>query len=277
MDHLNAPLTRLGDLLLAPFQGRPATGLVLWSVVTGLLMTYVFGKTSNQRGLRKAADNIRAQLFAVKLFKEDLFVTFQCQIALLKSTAMRLLHSVPPMLVMFVPLLLVLTQLAMRYEFRPLIAGDQAVVAMHINPDHWKQLRDITLDNGERFVVETDALRDERSSTIFWRVRAVGSESELMQWQLDDDTTISKDLPLAPNHDLLRVSNPTRPGVSVWDQLLYPAEPSLPTASGIESIDIQLAPRSTPILGWNIPWWATFFLLSMVVAFIAGKITGVQY
>lgn len=277
MDPLNALLTRMGDLLLAPFQGRPATGLVCWSVVTGVLMTYVFGKTSNQRGLRKAADNIRAQLFAVKLFKEDLFVTFQCQIALLKSTAMRILHSIPPMLVMFVPLLLVLTQLAMRYEFRPLVAGDRAVVAMHVNPSHWKQRRDIQLADGERFVVETDALRDERSSTVLWRVRAVGNESEPLRWQIDNDTTISKDLPLAANHDLLRVSNPTRPGASWWDRVLYPAEPSLPIELGIESIEIQLAPRSTPVFGWDLPWWATFFLISMVVAFITGKIIGVQY
>ena len=109
-------------------------------------MTYVFGKTSNQRALRRAADNIRAQLFAVKLFKEDLFVTFQCQMTLLRSTGTRLLHSVPPMLVMIVPLLFVLTQLAMRYEFRPLVEGEQAVVAMHIKPDAWKANRDITLE-----------------------------------------------------------------------------------------------------------------------------------
>ncbi len=76
---------------------------------------------------------------------------------------------------------------------------------------------------------------------------------------------------------VLQVSNPKRPGVSVWDQVLYPAEPSLSADSPIESIDIQLTPRDTPILGWRVPWWATFFLVSMLVAFIAGKFMGVQY
>src|SRR5579872_7381133 len=134
-------------------------------------MTYVFGKTSNQQALRKAADGIRAQLFAVKLFKEDLFVTFQCQIALLKFTGMRLLHSLAPMIVMIVPLFLVMTQLAMRYEHRPLLTGERAVVAMHVKPDRWKEVRNITLSRGDRFVVETEGLRDERNSAIFWRVR----------------------------------------------------------------------------------------------------------
>ena len=276
MDNLNRFLTTAGELLLSPFRNYPATGLVFWSVITGVVMTYVFGKTSNQRALRRAADDIRAQLFAVKLFKEDLVVTFQCQMKLLKSTGIRLMHSVPPMLVMIVPLLLVLTQLAMRYECRPLVQDEQAVVTLHIKPDAWKASRDITLNAGDGFVVETESLRDEKNSTIYWRVRADGSESKLLQWHLGDET-ISKVLPISVTPIVLEVSSPRRPGVSIWDQVLYPAESSLSADSPIESIDLQLSPRDTPILGWNVPWWATFFLVSMLVAFIAGKFSGVQY
>ena len=276
MNKLNAFLTQAGEFLLAPFRNHPATGLVFWSVVTGIVMTYVFGKTSNQRALRRAADNIRAQLFAVKLFKEDLVVTFQCQMKLLRSTGMRLMHSLPPMLVMIVPLLLILTQLAMRYEFRPLVEDEQAVVALHIKPDTWKESRNITLDSADGFVVETESLRDEKNFTIYWRLRAGSHESKLLQWNIGDQT-ISKLLPMSTTPNALQVSNPKRPGVSRWDQVLYPAESSLPADSPVESIDIQLTRRDTPILGWRVPWWATFFLVSMLVAFVAGKFMGVQY
>jgi hypothetical protein len=276
MDKLNALLTPASGFLLAPFRNYPATGLVFWSVITGIMMTYVFGKTSNQRALRRAADNIRAQLLAVKLFKDDLLVTFQCQVTLLRSTGMRLLHSVPPMLVMIVPLLFVLTQLAMRYEFCPLVKDDQAVVATHIRPDAWKASRDISLDSDDGFVVETESLRDERNSVVYWRVRADGSESKLLRFKIGDQVII-KEFPMSVTPNVLQVSNPKRPGVSVWNQLLYPAESSLSADSPIESIDIQLTPRDTPILGWKVPWWATFFMVSMLVAFITGKFVGVQY
>ena len=276
MDTLNAFLTSAGTILLAPFRNYPATGLVFWSVVTGVIMTFVFGKTSNQRALRRAADNIRAQLFAVKLFKEDLVVTFRCQMTLLRSTGTRLLHSVPPMLVMIVPLLFMLTQLAMRYDCRPLIAGEQTVVAMHIKPDAWKESRKLTLDSGDGFVVETEALRDEKNFTIYWRVRADGNESKLLLWKVGDQT-ISKQLPMSVRPNFLQVSNPIRPGDSIWDQVLYPAESRLATDSPVESIEVQLNPRETPIFGWAIPWWATFFGVSMLVAFVAGKFMGVQY
>lgn len=276
MDTLNKLLTVVGDVLLAPFRNHPSLGLVFWSVVTGVVMTLVFGKTSNQRGLRRAADNIRAQLFAVKLFKEDLFVTFQCQLALLKFTGLRLWHSVPPMLVMLAPLLLVLTQLAMRYEYRPLAKGERAVVAMHVKPDHWKQLRTITLEDGAGFVVETEALRDEKTSTIWWRVRAEGDEPDRLEWRLND-LSISKEFPMAATPDRLRIANTIRPGRSFWDQVFYPAEPSLPDESPVGSIDIRLRPRETPILGLDIPWWATFFVVSMIAALVSGKLLGVQY
>ncbi len=276
MNNLNALLTSLSRLLLSPFRNHPAIGLVLWSTVVGIIMTYVFGKTSNQRALRRAADNIRAQLFAVKLFKEDLVVTFQCQMALLKSTGMRLLHSVPPMLVMMAPLLIVLTQFGMRYEYRPLVKGEQAVIAMHIKPDQWKLAHDIKLDSSDGFVVETDALRDPKNSAIFWRVRAESDATKRLEWSVGDQV-IRKELPMAANHATLQIVNPKRSSRYFWDQVFYPAESSLPADSPIESIDIQLTPRDTPIFGWNMPWWATFFLVSMLVAFVAGKFMGVQY
>lgn len=279
---MNFLLTSVADLLLAPFRNYPAIGLVCWSVVTGVVMAFVIGKTSNQRALRRVADNIRAQLLAIKLFKEDLIVTFQCQTSLLKWTGLRLLHSLPPMLVMAVPLLLILTQLAMRYEFQPLIPGERAVVAMHIKPEHWKEMRDITLVSGKRFVVETESLRDEQTTTIYWRVRATGSESEPLLWH-SDGMSISKQLAMSPDHYRLLISNPRRPGNSsgtggsLWDRVSFPAEDSIPASSPIESIDIQLTQRVTPIFGWTIPWWATFFLVSMGTAFASGKFMGVQF
>jgi hypothetical protein len=276
MDRLNALLSSLSDMLLAPFAHHAASGLVFWSAVTGVVMTYVFGKTSNQRALRLAADRIRAQLFAIKLFKDDLLVTLQCQLKLLKATGMRLLHSVPPMLVMLVPLLLVLTQLAMRYEFQPLVAGDRAVITLHVKPDRWDEVRDVALQSREGFVVETEALRDERNSAILWRVRADGSESQPLEWSIGGHF-VHKQLPMAATRDELTIANPQRPGRAFWDRLLYPAEPSLPAELPVESIDVQLTPRDTPLLGWSVPWWATFFVVSIVVAFVTGKIIGVQY
>jgi hypothetical protein len=276
MDSFNALLTSIAQVLLGPFRHHATAGLVFWSVVTGIVMTYVFGKTSNQRALRQAADRIRAQLFAIKLFKDDLRVTLQCQLKLLKATGLRLLHSLTPMLVMLIPLLLVLVQLAMRYEYQPLVEGERAVVALHVKPDQWDQARDAELRSGPGYLVETEALRDERNSVIYWRVRADARRSMPLEWSIGN-WTLHKQLPIAAAHSELTVANPKRAADSFWDRLLYPAEASLPADQPIESIDIQLTPRATPVLGLRVPWWGTFFLVSVVVAFVTGKLIGVQY
>jgi hypothetical protein len=276
MDTFNKLLTLLTDLLLLPFRNSPGTGLVFWSAVVGVVMAYLFGMTSNQRALRRAADNVRAQLLAIKLFKEDLFVTFVCQLKLLKFTGWRLAHSVPPMLVMIVPLFLLLTQLAMRYEYRPLARGERAVVAMHVKPDRWNEARDIVLRPGVQFEIETESLRDERNSAIFWRIRADGDESDLLEWQFESEL-LTKVLPISSQNNDLLSATPIRSGNAFWARAFYPAEPPLPADSPVSSIELQLRPRETLILGWNIPWWATFFIVAMVVALIAGKCLGVQY
>jgi hypothetical protein len=276
MDTLNKLLTTLTDLLLFPFRNAPATGLVFWSAVVGVVMAYVFGMTSNQRALRRAADNVRAQLLAIKLFKEDLFVTFMCQLEMLKFTGMRLAHSAPPTLVMIVPLFLLLAQLAMRYEYRPLVKGERTVVTMHVKPGRWNEARDIVLRPGAQFEIETESLRDERKGAIYWRIRVNGNESDLLEWQLESEL-LTKALPISGAHHALLNAMAIRPGDSFWARTFYPAEPPLPPESPVSSIELQLQPRETLILGWNVPWWATFFFVAMIVALIAGKCLGVQY
>jgi hypothetical protein len=105
---------------------------------------------------------------------------------------------------------------------------------------------------------------------------ADGSESDRLLWHLSGDSIV-KELPITATNGLLLTANRIRSGDKLWNRLLNPAEPSLPAASPISSIDIQLQPRDTPILGWIIPWWATFFLVAMIAALIAGKFMGVQY
>ena len=76
MNVLNAMLSKVAHALLAPFVDAPVWGLVFWAALAGVGMTYVFGKTSRQAALKRAADQTRAQLLAIKLFRDDIGVTF---------------------------------------------------------------------------------------------------------------------------------------------------------------------------------------------------------
>jgi hypothetical protein len=269
-------LTRLADWLLAPFATAPLAGLLCWSAVAGVVMTLVFGKTSNQQALRWAADQTRAELLAIKLFKDDLGVTFRCQLQLFKATFWRLVYSLVPMLVMAVPFTLVLTQLALRYEHRPLMPGESSLVEMRLSADAWPRYKDIAVEVPAGVVAETEALRDASDHSLCWRIHPHVGRPATLRWRLGE-RIVTKQLAAADRQSqLLRVST-RRPGAGVVDRLLHPAEPGFSAAGPVRSITVDYPPRQTPLLGLNLPWWATFLIVSILVALLVRRALGVEF
>ena len=275
MNSFNTVLTRIGAALLAPFESYPVTGLVLWGAVSGVVATYVFGRTSNQRRLAEVADRTRAQLLAIKLFKDDLRVTFQCQLELLKATARRLAYSVPPMFVMLIPFVLVMVQLAVRYEHEPLRPGETTVVQMKLADEAWIALRDVQIEAPRDVVVETESLRDEFQHTLCWRIRPQKPGSTALSWKLHGEV-FQKEVVVTEESALVSVST-RRPGTGTWDRLLHPAEAGFSSGDPVQSIDVEHSARHTPIFGLDVPWWATFLIASIIAALVVRPFFGVRF
>ena len=277
MDSFNSVCTNTADVLLAPFAADPLAGLVFWGAVAGALMAFVVGRTSNQTALAQVADRTRAQLLAVGLFRDDLGVTFRCQLALLKLICLRLWYSIPPMLVMIVPFFVVLSQLALRYEMHPLRQGDRATVYLYLTEPHWNAHRDTILTTPQGVTVETEGLRDDRCKSIAWRIRADDGRATELTWQMGD-SIIKKTLAASTHPDRLSVVSQVRAAASIWTSALHPAEKSLMRDGAVRQIKVVYPhARSTPILGGKIPWWATFVGVSIVAAYLAGLLIGVKF
>ena len=282
MNSINAILTQLGEWLLGPFAASPLVGLVIWSAIAGLVMSLVFGKTSNQRALKRAADSSRAQMLAIKLFKDDLAVTFRCQFELLKATAMRLFHSLPPMFVMIIPFAFVLSQFALRYEHEPLTPGQTTVVELNLSESAWDQYKDVKIEAPDTILVETQSLRDntqedsKRNHTLYWRLRAKSDEPATLSWQFGDEI-VQKRIAVAANTDRLLPVSVRRPGTNLFERLFHPGEPAFSREAPVRGIVLYHPKRSTPLLGLDLPWWGTFFIVSILAALIVGRWRGVQY
>lgn len=277
MNLLSAILSRLTTTLLAPFVNMPLVGLVFWSAVAGVVMTFVFGKTSSQCGLKRAVDDTRAQLLAIKLFKDDLSVTFRCQVALMKATGRRLLYSLPPTLVMMVPFVLVLTHLAVHYEHRPLRPGEPALVSVRLSKSAWDRHQDLALHestSGE--VVATEALRDAKDRSLWWKLSAVPARNVTLRWKIGD-RMIEKQLAAADDVKRLASISVQRPGSGLIDRLLYPAEPGFDSNSPVKGIEVTHPLRSTELFSLDLPWWVTFLIVSMLTAVLVRRFFGVQF
>ena len=76
----------------------------------------VFKYTSNQRAIKRVRDDIKANLLALKLFKDSTAAVWQAQGRLLLGAGWLLVLALVPMAVMIVPVTLILGQLSLWYQ-----------------------------------------------------------------------------------------------------------------------------------------------------------------
>jgi hypothetical protein len=270
-------LTIIVDRLMGLCSGWPAwLPLVVIASAAGVLMAVVVRYTSRQDLLRRDAELIQAQLLAMKLFKDDFGTQVGSLGRLLLHIGRRLWHTLPPILVMAIPFTLLLAQLARWYEHLPLAPGDAAVVQLQLSNDAWSKWQQVALEPADGIVLETPPLRDPAEHAIYWRIRVADSLPAQLTWKLADQS-VTKTVAVAPARTVPRSVDGRRPGAGFWDRLLYPGEPGLPGDSPVRAIVVQHPDRSTPILGFDIPWWVTFVLVSIFAAVLVRPLVRVQF
>ena len=77
---LNRLLTGVFDIVFWPLEAfDPIWTMIFISLVTGVLMVWIFGKISDQKSVKSVKDRIRGNLIAVRLYQNDLRVVFRLQ------------------------------------------------------------------------------------------------------------------------------------------------------------------------------------------------------
>jgi hypothetical protein len=274
MHMINVIMNWLARVAFAPFASVPAwLTLTIVSALAGVFMMIVFKYTSHQTRLKAVSDRTRADLLAMKLFKDELSVTFSSMWDLLGATGKRLWYSIwPPMVVMIVPFVLGIAQVGARYEFRPLRPGERALVTLEFNEDAWAANADVQLEAPDGVIVETEAARIGGERKIFWRVRPEREGDFTLAWQIDGKR-VEKSLPVRNG---LHAVSPRRPASDFWEQVLYPLEPPFGKDDAVHCIDVELPRRSTEFFGLDIHWLISFFILSMVFALVCKPFLKVQ-
>jgi hypothetical protein len=269
---LNALVNAVGRLLLAPIALLPGwLSATTVAAATGLLMLFVFKHTSNQRAIKAARDDIKAQLLALKLFRDSVGVALRAQGCILLAAGRLLVLAVVPMLVMALPVLLLLAQLALWYQVRPLHIGEEAVMTMKLGGNALSGWPRVSLQPTDVMDVTIGPVRVLSKRELCWNIRARSAGSHRLIFQVDGQNI---DKELAIGDGFMRVSA-ERPGWSWSDALLNPCEPPLGPDSPVHSIGIDYPRRSSWIYGsdsWVIYWFAA----SMVAAFFCRRLVGVN-
>ncbi len=262
---LNAAVGGLFDALFAVL-GRlgPEASMAVVSLLVGLFMLFIFKRTSNQAGIRRAKDRIKAHLLELRLYKSDFGQTMRSQGRILAANGRYFLHALKPMLVMFVPILLVLVQLDARFGARALEPGETALVKVKVDPSIELASIEPGLEAPAGVTVETPPLRIEEENEIDWRIRAEAAGIHTLTVRvgaLTGTKSLSVRQPSSAKVTPLRVRK------GGWAELLHPGEKPLPKDSGIVSIEASYPSARLDYFGWRMHWLVAFFLLSLLFGF----------
>ena len=142
---LNGLANAMAAILLAPIRVLPGwLSATMVAVATGVLMLVIFKYTSNQRAIKRTRSDIKANLLALSLFKDNVWISLRAQASVLAGAFRLLILAVVPMLVMLIPMCLLLSQLALWYQARPLHVGEEALLTLRLKEtpeSNWPTVR----------------------------------------------------------------------------------------------------------------------------------------
>jgi hypothetical protein len=268
---LNASLTWLFDVILWPFRSLgPWWSVTIVSLLTGILMLWLFGKVSNQDAIRVVRDKIRGNLIGIRLFGDDIGLLFRLQGRIFRQTLTYLKYAAIPFLVMLIPVILILIQLDLRFAYRPLHEGETTVVSVRVNDP---ALIDdgVSLEVPEGLEIETPGVRIPSLGEVAWRVRAKSAGQHRLTIRAGGES-VEKDLVVSDRWD--NVSRMRSSGA--LESIIHPGERPLPSSGPVTSIAVDYPEDSLPFFRWDIYWMIPFFILSIAFGFAFRRPLGIE-
>lgn len=249
----------------------PGLFLVVVSAALGVLMLAVFKYTSNQAAIGRARDRIKAHLLSMKLFRDNLSVVFRAQLKIGWNVLLLLVHSLFPMLVMVIPFALLLGQLGLWYQSRPLKVGEQAVLVLQLADSVQDSMPPVSLEPSDAARVTIGPVHVPSKRQICWQIQVEREGYHQLTFQVNEHQ-VQKEL--AVGDGFMAVST-IRPGPDPVEIILNPAEEPFDAASPVQSIRINYPDRVSGFDGTD-NWILLLFMVSMAAAFLCKPLLNVK-
>jgi uncharacterized membrane protein (DUF106 family) len=265
MGVINSILNAVFNVIFAPFRGmNPWVAMLVISLGTGILMIFIYKLVSDQAGILRTKNLIKAHLLELRLYKDSMAASFRSYGAILWANVKYVGHALRPLLVMIIPVLLILIQLNSWFGYRSLREGEPFLLKVKLAEGRDPMQTNLQVQPSETYTVETPALRMQEEREIDWRLRPTRKGLHEIAFDLDG-TKIIKTLAVE-QRPLSRIS-PLRPGGKFMDVAFNPSEPGLAKGSPITSIEVAYPEARLDFLGIHFHWLVAFFILSIIFGF----------
>ncbi len=265
MNYINYILNSIFGVIFYPFNSLdPIYGLIAVSLLTALIVLPIFKYASDQEGIKRAKSRIMGYLLEVRLFKDDIRTVLLAQKNILKYNMIYLRYTLKPLLFMVIPIVIIIIQTGLRYEYRPLRVGESTLVKVKLNSVKGD---DAVLIVPVGLKVETPPLRIDGGKEIYWRIGVEDEGKYDLVVKVHDEEAKKK---IFATDKVSRLSPKVSKG-GFFNSLFQPSEFSLPEDSVLESFEIRYPHRKVVIFGWDIHWLVLFFILSLALSFLLVK------
>lgn len=261
----NSIFGKIFEVIFFPFRNMsPWVGMVLVSILTAFLMLFVFRFTSNQEGIRKVKNRIKAHLLEIRLFKDSLIISLKAQGRILRYNLKYIGYSVKPLLVMIVPLILILIQLNLWFGYQSLAPGQEAVLKAELREDLSLLDAEFMIETSLGLEVETPPLRIEENSEVNWRLRAKEAGIHELALILNGEKFVKK---VAVAQKPLSKISSIKVHHNFINEMFNPGEAPIPGDLPVRSIEIKYPSKHMNLFGWRIHWIIVYFALSIIFGF----------
>ena len=269
---VNQALTPLFDLICAPFRALPPLwAMAVISLLSGVAMVWIFGKVSDQKVIKDLREQIRGNLIGVRLFQADISVVMRLQRRIFGDTFRYMKLALGPMLVLLVPVLLIMTQLNLRFAVRPLEPGESVLVKAYVR-DAAVLDGPVTLHTAAGVAVETPGVRIRSAREVAWRVRAEAVGEHPIVVRVGDQSVQTRLIA----GDRWGAVAQLRTGRGATATLLYPGERPIDAGHVVEAVAIAYPALEMRVFGWTVHWLVAFFVLSIAFGYAFKNVLGVE-
>ncbi len=257
---LNIIANTIGSVLLGFIAAVPGwLSNTIISAVVGVFFLFLLKYCSNQKAIGNIRSQISANLLALKLFKDSMIVTFKAQGQLFKYAFLLFVNMIFPMLVGLIPFCLIVTQMSLWYEFRPLQVGEETLATVKLKNDSPSSLPNVSLAANDAFEIVTGPVRAVDINSVYYTIKAVkpGRHDVIVE---TGGVQFAKSISIGDG--FMRIST-ERPAMNFSDIFLYPAEKPLAADSLVQSIRIDYPDRPGLISGAG--WWMIYFIVVSII------------
>jgi hypothetical protein len=258
------------DPVMAPFgHAHPAFDLVVWPAVMGVLAMAVYKAVSNQRALTRVKSQIAMRLLEIRLFSHDIFQVLRSTGMIVLKNFVYMGNHMMPMLIMFVPFVIILAQLVAHYAYDPSPPGSVELLHVQLDPQASVSPRDAVLALPTGVVLEAGPVAT-ADHQVFWRLRAEEPGDHVLRVSLGDAVY---EKGWAVGGDARKVPLRRLRGL---EAVLYPGEPALPGAGPVVAMELGMHPHALgPLPAGELGIVVWTFVFSLVAGFAVKGVFGV--